>query len=75
MEQDEIDRKSRAALARVDELTESRAALARICGLTRAATARWEKRIPAEHCAKIESYFGGAITCEELRPDVFGERA
>lgn len=28
---------------------------------------------PAQYCRKIEQITGGEVTCEQLRPDVFGE--
>lgn len=28
-----------------------------------------EKAIPAEHCKSIQSFTGGAVTCQEMRPD------
>lgn len=28
-------------------------------------------RVPAKHCRKIESATGGAVTAEQLRPDIF----
>lgn len=28
------------------------------------------KRVPVERCAVVESFSGGAVTCETLRPDV-----
>lgn len=31
--------------------------------------ARGEKRVPLEHCPFIQEFTGGAVTCEELRPD------
>lgn len=29
-----------------------------------------KKRVPAEHCPAIERATGGAVRCEDLRPDV-----
>jgi len=31
---------------------------------------RPDKQVPAERCPAIERATGGAVTCEELRPDV-----
>lgn len=28
-----------------------------------------KKRVPLDHCPYIEQFTGGAVTCEELRPD------
>ncbi len=32
----------------------------------------WKKRgrVPAEHCPAIERATGGAVRCEDLRPDI-----
>ncbi len=36
----------------------------------------WRKRgVPAERCKDIELAVAGKVTCEQLRPDVFGKRA
>lgn len=32
--------------------------------------ARGKRRVPAEHCPSIDRETGGAVSCEELRPDV-----
>lgn len=32
------------------------------------------KRVPVERCAVVESFSGGAVTCEILRPDVAWSR-
>jgi DNA-binding transcriptional regulator YdaS (Cro superfamily) len=50
--------------------------LAGALGLTKAAVGHWcngIRRVPAERCRHIEAATGGAVTCEELRPDVFGK--
>jgi len=47
--------------------------LAEELGVSQAAVYFWRagsRRLPAEHCPTIERLIGGAITCEELRPDV-----
>lgn len=51
----------------------SQAALASALGVSRAAVPQWKeagRRIPAEHCPKIERLTGGKVTCEQLRPDM-----
>lgn len=51
----------------------SQAALAQALGVTRAAVNQWKepgRRVPAEHCPAIERATGGAVRCEDLRPDV-----
>lgn len=32
-------------------------------------------KVPADRCAAIEKATGGQVTCEMLRPEVFGARA
>jgi DNA-binding transcriptional regulator YdaS (Cro superfamily) len=47
----------------------SAATLAAELGVTRAAVAQWTnpgRVVPAEHCPKIERFFGGEVRCEEL---------
>jgi DNA-binding transcriptional regulator YdaS (Cro superfamily) len=34
--------------------------------------ANGEKPVPLEHCPAIQEFTGGAVTCEELRPDKAG---
>lgn len=50
----------------------SLAELARRIGVTKAAVWQWENetKVPAERCIDIERATGGAVTCEELRPDL-----
>lgn len=48
-------------------------ALARACGVTPGAVLFWRdgrRKVPADLCPRIEAVTGGAVTCEELRPDV-----
>lgn len=54
----------------------SKANLARRVGVTPAMVWQWEngiRPVPATRCAAIEQATGGAVTRQELRPDVFGE--
>lgn len=47
--------------------------LASILGITRAAITQWKeagRRVPAEHCPKIEQATGGEVRCEELNDRV-----
>lgn len=50
------------------------AALARDIGVTPVTIHQWayrpDKQVPAERCPEIEKATLGAVTCEELRPDV-----
>ncbi len=51
----------------------SQVALAEALGVTKAAVGQWKgegRRVPAEHCPAIERITGGAVRCEQLRPDV-----
>ena len=55
------------------KLVGSQAALADVLGVTKAAVNQWKalgRQVPAEHCPAIERATGGAVRCEELRPDV-----
>ena len=45
------------------------AAIAAICGVSREAARKWID-LPVEHCPAIEGHTGGAIRCEDLRPDI-----
>ena len=49
-------------------------ALADRLGKSQAHISKWlnrDKKVPAEVCADIEAATGGAVTCQQLRPDVF----
>jgi DNA-binding transcriptional regulator YdaS (Cro superfamily) len=51
----------------------SQVALASRLGITQPTVSEWlncQKRVPAERCPEIERATGGAVRCEELRPDV-----
>lgn len=50
----------------------SQTALARLLGIAPQVIHNWIKRgnIPAEYCPRIERATNGAVTCEQLRPDV-----
>ncbi len=64
------------ALRRAVDLLGSQASLARAINLSgpspKAVVWAWfdRGRIPAEHCPAIERATGGAVRCEDLRPDV-----
>jgi DNA-binding transcriptional regulator YdaS (Cro superfamily) len=47
-------------------------ALASHVGVAPSAPSMWKQRgrVPAEHCPLIERATGGAVRCEDLRPDV-----
>lgn len=61
------------ALERAVELVGGQSALAEKIGKKQAHVAMWFKRgkVPAEVCADIEGATDGAVTCHDLRPDVF----
>jgi len=47
--------------------------LARDAGINPVLISQWKtgaRQVPAERCPAIERATGGAVTCEELRPDV-----
>jgi DNA-binding transcriptional regulator YdaS (Cro superfamily) len=44
-------------------------AVARMCGIAPPSVIGWA-RIPTDRCAQIERATEGAVTCEEMRPDV-----
>ena len=47
--------------------------LARVLGVSPVMVSQWAsgvKAVPAERCPVIERATGGAVRCEELRPDV-----
>lgn len=55
-------------------------ALAEKLGVRQSVVSNWRTRgasprVPAERCIAIEHATGGAVTRQELRPDVFGEPA
>ncbi|ALR08233.2 helix-turn-helix domain-containing protein [Xylella fastidiosa] len=49
-------------------------ALAASLGVRQSAISNWRARgrVPAERCIDIERVTNGAVSCRELRPDVFG---
>ena len=58
---------------RAAALLGSQSALAAALGVSKTAVSQWKeagRRVPAEHCPKIERLTGGAMRCEELRPDM-----
>ena len=61
------------ALERACEIIGGQAALAARLGKKQGHVAMWLKRgkVPAEVCADIEAATCGAVTCRDLRPDVF----
>ena len=61
------------ALDQAVEIVGSSAALAHKLGVTKAAVSQWKlpgRKVPAEHCPKIERLTEHTVTCEQLRPDV-----
>lgn len=62
---------------KLDELLDkgeiSQAGLAAALGVSQGMVWQWvhgRRRVPADRCPDIEAATGGAVTCEELRPDV-----
>ena len=66
-----------AAIQRAIEILGSQAQLAKACNQKPQAVTRWLRtgKVPANHCLAIEVATKGAVTCQDLRPDVFGRRA
>jgi len=60
------------ALRQAIKLSGGQSALARAINSSPQAINNWLARgkVPAEHCPSIESATSGAVTCEDLRPDV-----
>lgn len=48
------------------------AVVARICDVRSQAVSQWisQDRVPPDRCEAIEAATGGAVTCEQLRPDL-----
>lgn len=68
----------KSPLDRAIELCGGQAALAREIGTKQQNVAYWRtavKGVPAEMAQAIEDAVNGQVTRQELRPDVFGERA
>ena len=43
-------------------------------GLSYMAIRQWrEREVPVKHCISLERMTDGAVTCEELRPEVFAK--
>ena len=54
------------------EVVGSQRALADLMGITPGALSQWasgHRIIPIERCPEVERYTGGAVRCEDLRPD------
>lgn len=62
---------SKSALLKACELMGGQAAMAREFRIKPASVSGWlDSRVPAERCPDIERLTGGAVRCEDLRPDV-----
>ncbi|WP_295378426.1 helix-turn-helix domain-containing protein [uncultured Pseudacidovorax sp.] len=62
-----------SAILRAVEVLRTQAALARSLGVRPPTVNQWckgERPVPAEQCPSIERATGGAVRCEDLRPDV-----
>ena len=58
-------------LALAAEAVGSISKLAALLGLSVQCVSNWRKRrVPAEYCPAIERATGGAVRCEQLRPDI-----
>ena len=65
------------AIQRAIEIVGSQAELARACNQKPQALTRWVRtgKVPAHHCLAIETATNAAVTCYDLRPDVFSPPA
>jgi DNA-binding transcriptional regulator YdaS (Cro superfamily) len=65
------------ALRRAVDLRRSQSALARDIGFTQGSVWRWLNgtEVPAKAAIAIEKATKGAVTKEEIRPDLFGAEA
>jgi DNA-binding transcriptional regulator YdaS (Cro superfamily) len=62
------------ALRRAKDILRKQSVLAEVVGVTQPSVAymlRSGKKVPAEWCLKIEQATKGAVTCHELRPDLY----
>jgi DNA-binding transcriptional regulator YdaS (Cro superfamily) len=60
------------AIIRACEAPRSQAALAKTLGVTPPVVNQWIqglRPVPLDHCPAIQEFTGGAVTCEEIRPD------
>lgn len=60
-------------MARAIQCLGSQAAMASALGVAQPTISEWlrgVRQVPAERCPQIERATGGAVRCEELRPDV-----
>lgn len=60
-------------LEKLVEIAGGQSALARKMKVTQQAVFAWlkKKRLPAEQVIKAEKVVNGAVTCHELRPDIY----
>jgi DNA-binding transcriptional regulator YdaS (Cro superfamily) len=61
-----------SGLNRACTLLGSQETLAAVLGIRSPSISGWRRAgaVPPDRCAEIERATGGAVTCEELRPDV-----
>lgn len=58
-------------IKRAAEVIGSQREMAKILGVTPGAVTQWlTAGVPADRCPSIERMTRGAVTCEELRPDI-----
>ena len=66
------------ALHRAIQRAGGQAALAKVVGVSPQAVGQWvnhRRPIPLRRAIEIEHWTGGEISRDELRPDIFGDRA
>ncbi|WP_311221362.1 MULTISPECIES: helix-turn-helix domain-containing protein [unclassified Acidovorax] len=60
-------------IERAAKLLGNQTHLAAALKVSKGAVSQWKEpsgRVPAEHCPAIERLTGGAVRCEQLRPDI-----
>jgi DNA-binding transcriptional regulator YdaS (Cro superfamily) len=66
------------AIQKAAEVCGGQRALAEHLGVTQSAVNQWingVRPVPPTRCRAIENATGSKVTCEDLRPDVFGPQA
>ena len=64
-------------IKRAADAVGSQKELARLLEVSPSFVSQWAigvRRVPPTLCRKIEQITDGAVTCSELRPDIFGEQ-
>jgi len=65
--------KTKSALDKACQLLGNQKSLANKLGVSEQSISNWKNKVPAERCLDIQRATNSAVTCYELRPDVFPE--